>query len=156
MDSLTSHRRFVATARRVCAPGEHKPQPVPRTKVPLLSTLLCPCCLKAGKKQKRKRSHTLVGPMTRGKCDKDLPEHKPKVSGSPKWSKYYLAWLFGHPNPFAPDDWYEHRCTALCPTCGADRVRESEYVRQFSLFRTTLIWVSARITRTLEWIIPIQ
>ena len=113
------------------------------TKIPGMTSGLCPTCFEQGKSQKRMRRFELCAPLSKSKCDPLLPVHEPRVSAKHQWwNRGLIRWLVA---PSANLPWFECREFATCPKCGTDRVKENDYVRQFGRIRLILFWIEGRL-----------
>lgn len=88
-------------------------------------------CLRCGVKQRR--SFVIRGPLDITECI-DVPEKKPRITASPRWKKFGLAWLVSPPSYSLPDRWYVVTEEAQCPVCGECH-KEKEYRRKFGLLK---------------------
>ena len=138
------------------APLSLQPEPA---KLPNQSSKWCPhCYAETGKKVARRREYHLNGPLRISQCDQSLPEIRPRISsGHQWWNKGPVRWLIAPPDPPSEYPWFERITFATCDRKhGRERIFEDDGRRQFGRDRLLLIWIKARIFRTIDLIVPIR
>ena len=107
--------------------------------------------------RRRKRDYTIVGPLSRDQCNRDLEVRNARISSTHAWWNVGIVrWLIAPPDPSCKCEWYECWTHATCPIHGRELVKDLCYIRQFGRIRRWLIWVRGHIIHTINLIIQIH